>query len=153
MNANFLKMCRSSGGYSLPWLVTLTGGATVLRYINDQDDLSYGGNTYRASTFGYSPNPGDTGFDGGGSLDIAAADANEVESIIALIESNTSISLDVTGILLDDGTVSEIKAFGHEHGTVRWNGRTASFSFEPDDRLSMTFPALIFSHYNNRGGN
>lgn len=151
MNANFIKMCQRSGGYSLPWLVLLTNGTTNLRFINDADDYVYDDDTYAASTFGYAPNADDSGLSGGGSLQIAAADANAVESIIALIESSTAVQLIVTGVLLDDGTVSVIKMFQHDYGTVRWDGRTASFTFEADDRLSMTFPALIFSHYNNRG--
>lgn len=151
MNDNFIRMCKRSGGYSLPWLITIEGIASTLRFINDADDFTYGGDIYKASTFGYSPNPDDTGMSGGGSLEIAAADANEVESIIALIEASSDIELNVIGVLLDGGVVSEIKLFQHQHGTVRWNGRTASFSFDADDRLSMTFPAIIFSHYNNRG--
>jgi hypothetical protein len=151
VNANFARLCRRSGEYSLPWLVTIVSGAMTLRFINDVDDLTYNSHIYKASTFDYSPNPSDTGFSGGGSLQIAAADANEVGSLIALIESAVSISFTVNGILLDDGTVSEIRMFEHQHGTVRWDGRTASFTFETDDRLAMTFPALVFSHYNNRG--
>lgn len=151
MNLNFLRMCSRNGGYSLPWLITITSPLTTLRYINDVSDIVYGGNTYKASTFNYNPSASDSGMSGGGSLQIAAADANEAESIIALIESAISIQLDVVGLLLESGDVSEIKAFSHSNGTVTWNGRTATFTMEADDRLSMTFPALIFSHYNNRG--
>ena len=151
MNINFLRLCARSGGYSLPWLITIAGASTTLRFINDLTDRVYAGHTYKASTFSYQPNARDSGMSGGGSLRIAAADANEVESVIALIESAASLQLDVVGILLDSGDVSEVKTFSHTHGTVRWNGREATFSMEADDRLSMTFPALIFSHYNNRG--
>lgn len=151
MNANFAKMCRRSGGYSLPWLITITDGITTLRFINDVNDLTHDSVLYKASTFGYEPNPTDNGFTGGGSLQIAAADANEVGSLIALIETATNLQFIVNGILLDGGVVNELKIFQHQHGTVRWDGRRASFTFDPDDRLSMTFPALIFSHYNNRG--
>ena len=151
MNQNFARLCRRSGGYSLPWLITISDGTTTLYFINDADDLSYGGNLYKASAFSYGPAASDNGFSGGGSLQIAAADANEVNSLIGLIEASDELSFDALGILLDDGTVNELKAFRHQHGRVSWNGRTASFTFDPDDRLGMTFPALIFSHYNNRG--
>lgn len=151
MNINFLRMCSRAGGYSLPWLITITSQTTILRFINDLTDRVYSGNTYKASTFTYQPSASDTGMSGGGSLRIAAADANEVGSVIALIESAASLRLDVVGILLASGEVSEVKTFSHTRGTVRWNGREATFTMEADDRLSMTFPALIFSHYNNRG--
>ena len=151
MNNVFERMCRRSGGYSLPWLITLSNQSTTLRFINDVQSISYGGNTYSASTFSYVPEPPENGLQGGGSLEIAAADANDVNGIIALIQGATSISLDVVGVMLDDGTIDEVTSFSHAYGTVRLNGRKASFKFERDNRLGMSFPALIFSHYNNRG--
>lgn len=153
MNANFAKMCRRTGGYSLPWLVTLSSNTKTLYFINDAKDRAHGGNTYKASTFEYLPSPQEQGLCGGGTLDIAAADAGSVDSIIALVQSASTIALEVVGVLLEDGTISEIKTFSHSYGTVRLDGRRASFTFEKDDRLVMSFPALMFSHYNNRGGN
>lgn len=151
MNNVFERMCRRSGGYSLPWLITLSNQDTTLRFVNDVQSVSHGGNTFAASTFDYTPDAHENGMSGGGSLEIAASDANDVNGIIALIQGATSITLDVVGVMLDDGTVDEIKSFRHSYGTVRLNGRKASFKFERDDRLGMSFPALIFSHYNNRG--
>lgn len=150
MNANFEKMCRRTGGYSLPWLITLSNGTSTLYYINDTANLTHGGHEYVASTFTYIPSPDENGLSGGGTLEIAAADAGTA-GIIALIQSATALTFEVIGVLLDDGTVSEIKTFAHSYGTVRMNGRKASFSFERDDRLGMSFPAIVFSHYNNRG--
>jgi len=151
MNANFEKMCRRNGGYLLPWLITLTNGTTTLRYINDTVSRIYETNTYAASTLSYSPNAQEHGFNGGGTLEIAASDANEVNSLIVFVDESTSVQLDVVGVLLENNTVSEIRTFRHNYGTVRLDGRKANFTFDADDRLTMTFPALIFSHYNNRG--
>lgn len=151
MNANFEKMCRRRGGYSLPWLIQLQSESETLRFINDTVSQVYAGNTYAASTFSYTPDAHEMGFTGGGTLEIAAADANEAVSIIAFIEAATSMTLAVVGVLLESGTVTEVRTFRHSYGTVRRDGRTAKFSFEKDDRLTMTFPALVFSHYNNRG--
>ena len=33
-------------------------------------------------------------------------------------------------------------------GSVSWDGKKATFNFEKDDRLDMTFPALIFNNDN-----
>ena len=150
MNANFEKMCRRTGGYSLPWLVRLSNeaGDVNLHFVNDTQARTYGGNTYAASAFDYTPNEDQSGFGGGGTLSIETASNN---SIIQMIESYYGIRLQVIGVLLDDGTVSEIKTFQHHYGSAKWNGKQADFTFERDDRLDMTFPALVFSHYNNRG--
>lgn len=151
MNANFERMCRRAGGYSLPWLIELSNGVKTLRFINDVQSRIYGANTYTASTFTYVPNPEEHGFCGGGTLEIAAADANDVNGIIALVQSASAISLTVVGVVLEDDTISEVKTFSHSYGKVRLDGRRANFTFEKDDRLQMSFPALVFSHYNNRG--
>lgn len=153
MNANFERMCRRSGGYSLPWLLTLSNSSTTIYLVNDTQSRVYGGHTYVASTFDYTPNPQENGLSGGGTLDIAAADAGDANGIIALVQNATSagIDLEVVGVVLEDDTISEVKTFAHSYGTVRLNGRDASFTFERDDRLGMSFPALVFSHYNNRG--
>lgn len=150
MNAVFEKLCRRTGGYSLPWLIALSNGVTTLRYINDVASVSYDGNTYTASTFNYTPDAESSGFVGGGTLNIAAADANTA-GIIALVHASTSVSLSVVGVLMESGTITPIKNFNHSRGSVTLNGRTAAFTFERDERLDMTFPALIFSHYNMRG--
>lgn len=149
MNANFEKMCRRTGAYSLPWLIHIydDDGTTNLRFINDVAPVTYGGNTFAATTFSYLPGPEVSGFGGGGSLEIAVTD----NSIIDMIELYRSLRLDVIGVLQDDGTITEVKTFGHHYGTVSWNGKAARFSFEEDDRLGMTFPAMVFNSYNCRG--
>lgn len=151
MNANFERMCRRTGGYSLPWLITLSSDTKTLYLINDTQSRVYGGHTYSASTFDYIPNPQENGLSGGGTLNIAAADAGDVNGIIALVQTASSLILEVVGVLLEDDTITEVKTFAHSYGTVSLNGRDASFTFERDDRLGMSFPALVFSHYNNRG--
>lgn len=151
MNITFEKLCRRTGGYSLPWLIQLSNQTDTLYFVNNNANVSHGGNTYVATTFDYIPSQKENGLSGGGSLDIAASDANEVGGIISLIQNATQISLGVIGVMIDGGTVSEIKNYSHSYGTVSLDGRVARFTFNRDDRLGMSFPALIFSHYNNRG--
>jgi len=85
VNANFEKMCRRTGGYSLPWLIHLyDDDATVnLYFVNDTVGWVYDGHTYVASTFSYTPGSESHGFDGGGSLEITVTD----NALIELIET------------------------------------------------------------------
>jgi len=149
LNANFEKMCRRTGGYSLPWLIKIADhdDTEAVYLVNDVANVVHGGTTYVASTFEYTPAPESSGFDGGGTLNVVVTD----NALIELIETYYNLKLEVLGVLLDDGTVSEVKSFASHYGRVTWDGKKASFQFERDDRLDMTFPALIFSHYNNRG--
>lgn len=149
MNHNFSQLCKRAGGYSVPWLIRLhdDDNTESLYFINDTQARTYGGNTYIASTFEYTPDADDQGFNGGGTLDITVID----NTIIDILETYKSVSLDVTGVLLKDGTVTEIKEFVNQYGSVTWTAKKASFTFDRDDRLDMTFPALVFNTYNNRG--
>lgn len=154
MTSNFEKMCRRTGGYSLPFLIKLydINNTEELYFINDVQDRVYETKTYKAATFEYFPGKDETGFGGGGTLNIAVTELDpELNKIIDLIETYRVICLDVVGCLLEDGTINEIKSFTHDYGTIDWDGKSAQFRFERDDRLDMTFPALVFSHYNNRG--
>ena len=149
MNANFEKLFRRNGAYNLPWLITLSdsNNTTVFRYVNDNTDITYGGSTYTASCFNYKPNAREIGFSGGGTLEISLVGNN----IIDLIESNTQVKLSVVGVIRTNGTVEAIENFSHNYGKVKVQGMKATFTFEKDDRLNMTFPALIWNNYNNRG--
>lgn len=149
MNANFEKMCRRTGAYSLPWLIWIHDDtdATNLFFVNNTAPVTYGGNTYAATTFSYVPGAEVSGFGGGGSLDITVTD----NSLIDMIELYRSLRLDVIGALQKTGDITPVKIFSHHYGTVSWTGKIARFNFEQDDRLDMTFPALVFNSYNCRG--
>ena len=154
MPANFEKMCRRTGSYSLPWLIRLYDKAETesLYFINDTQDRIYETVTYKKSSFSFIPGSDASGFNGGGSLEIAVSEMDfDQNKIIDMIETYRVICLQVIGCLLQDGTISEVKTFNNSYGSVEWDGKRAKFSFDRDDRLDMTFPALIFSHYNNRG--
>jgi hypothetical protein len=55
------------------------------------------------------------------------------------------------GIILEGGTVQELRGWKKRYGKAKWTGASATVTFPPDDRLSMTFPALVFNGDNNRG--
>ena len=148
MNVNFAKLCRRTGGYKLAWLITLSdpNDTIVLRVVNNNADVVYGGHTYAASTFNYTPGESVHGMDGGGTLDIAVTD----NSVIDMIELYRSVKLDVVGVLVDSA-VTEIQGFSHTWGSVSWDGKKASFTFEKDEKLTMTFPSILLDPSINRG--
>ena len=148
MNVNFAKLCQRTGGYKLAWLITLSDqdDTIVLRVANNNANVSFGGNTFTASTFNYLPGEAVHGMDGGGTLDIVVTD----NTVIDIIETYRSVKLDVVGVLVDS-SVSEIQGFSHTWGSVSWDGRKASFTFEKDEKLTMTFPATILDSSLNRG--
>lgn len=148
MNVNFAKLCRRTGGYKLAWLIELTGPVAlpVVRAVNNNEDVVYGGHTYSASTFNYLPGEAVHGMDGGGTLDIVVTD----NTVIDIIETYRSVKLDVVGVLVDSA-VTEIQGFSHTWGSVSWDGKKASFTFEKDEKLTMTFPSILLDPSINRG--
>ena len=148
MNVNFAKLCRRTGGYKLAWLITLSDpdDTTTLRVVNNNADVVFGGNTYTASTFNYLPGEAVHGMDGGGTLDIVVTD----NAVIDIIETYRSVKLEVVGVLVDS-SVSEVQGFSHTWGSVSWDGKKASFTFEKDEKLTMTFPSILLDPSINRG--
>lgn len=149
MNASFEKLCRRNGAYNLPWLIYLHDQANniQMRFVNNTSNIVYDENTYQAGCFKYSSTAGEHGFSGGGTLEISVVG----NSVIDLIETYRAIKLEVIGTLCEDGTVTAIKTFSHHYGKVKVSRTKASFTFEKDDRLTMTFPALVWNSFNNRG--
>ena len=141
---NLWKKLAQGGGYSLPYLVKIADpdGENALYLINDSISLSYGGNTYKPSQFEYTP--ADTGE---GTFNIELA---EHDGIIDLLENYTELNIEVIGILNGD-EVAEIASWKHKYGTATWDGAKLEVELDQDDRLEMTFPALLFNAYNNRG--
>ena len=148
MNVNFAKLCQRTGGYKLAYLIKLSDpdDTTIIRVVNNTANVSFGGDTFHASTFSYMPSEAVQGFDGGGTLDIVVTD----NLVIDVVETYRSVKLEVVGVLIDS-TVSEIQGFTHTYGAVTWDGKKASFTFEKDEKLTMTFPSVIMDSLINRG--
>ena len=149
MTELFNILTNRTGSYSLPWLIKLCDEDEniILRYVNDKADIEYLGDTYKATALEYKPNPEALGFDGGGTLSIYCGSD---EYVIDLIETYRKIQCEVVGALYQ-GTVSPVSVFFHTNGNVMWDGKRADFTFEKDERLAMTFPAIVHSHYICRG--
>ena len=148
MNANFEKLIQRTGGYCLPYLIYLHDKtkSIEMRFVNNTEEIVYEDEVYTPGTFSYKPRSSELGFDGGGTLQIGVAD----NSVIDLIESGKEIFLEVVGLLVDE-EVTKINTFSHHYGTISGDRLSIKFTFERDDRLGMTFPALIWSTQNNRG--
>lgn len=143
---NVYKELSEGGGFSLPFLLHLFNPAeTVHIYlINDIKDFEYGGNTYAASNFTYSPNR-----EGDSSL---SCEIVEHDEIIDLLEDNYYLRVEVIGVFNGE-EVEEIGQYKHRFGEGTWDGMKLDLKLTKDDRGEMSFPALTFNSYNNRGNN
>lgn len=143
---NVYKQLTEGGGYNLPFLVRLSNPENTLNIflINDNQDMTYKGIVYSASSFTYTPNTsGDSSF---------SVELVEHHAIIDMLEDNYYFKVEVIGVFNGE-EVEELGLFKHKYGEATWDGMKLDMKLNKDDRGGMTFPALIFNSYNNRGNN
>lgn len=143
--SNFIKEFAEGGGFSRPFLLHIysTDNTKHAYIINDNQDLTYNGILYKASSFEYNPN------NGGANLSVSLVD-NDI--LIDIMDENYFFKCDAIGIF-NGSEIEEIEQFRHMYGEGTWQGSSADIKFTKDDRLGMTFPALTFNSYNNKGAN
>lgn len=143
---NIYRQLAEGGGFNLPFLVHLSSpdGAAHIYLINDNQDMTFGGHTYAASNFTYTPNK-----NGDSTLNIELVEHDE---IIELLEDCEYFKVEVIGVFNGE-EVEAIGQYKHKYGEGTWNGAKLEMKLNKDDRGGMTFPALIFNSYNNRGSN
>ena len=138
------------GAFSLPYLIKMyhpTYGA--LYFVNNNEDITYNGITYNASTFKYTRPQTIGGVLKNGILEITAI-KNEVIDIIE--KSDELFTVTAVGVLDKAGSITPIKTFKHQYGTaVTDEQMKVIISFTNDDRLEMAFPPYVFDADNNRG--
>lgn len=141
------KLFGYSGSYSLPYLIHLYNKKhdIDMYFVNDTEDHVFEGVTYSAESFHYQPSPSEYGLTGGGTLEISVV-GNQVIDL-----AHTDINLDVIGVIQEDGEITKLKQFSHRNGRVTMNRNKAKFVFSRDERLDMSFPALVWNAQNNRG--
>lgn len=138
------------GAFSLPYLIKMYHpDFGSLYFVNNNENVTYNGVTFQASTFNYTPPQTIGGVLKNGSLEITAIENN----VINLIDQSDELfEITAVGALNEDGTVTAFKMYRHQYGSVTiTEDMRIVLSFTNDDRLDMAFPPYIFDSDNNRG--
>lgn len=148
--AEIYKALQTGGAYSLPYLIKLSHpDAGALYFVNNCDNITYGGNIYAAAGFKYTKPQTVGGVLKNGTLQISAIDNTAIE---LLDNSDELFTVDVVGVIDNYGEITPIKSFRHQYGTVTVDETlNLTISFTNDDRMSMVFPPYVFDQDNNRG--
>lgn len=137
------------GAFALPFLIRITVDGNAFYYVNNNEDVTYDGNVYEATTFEYTRPKSAGGYMDGGQLAITSID-NDILGIIDNAEN--TLQVDVIGVIDERGEVSPVSVYHHKYCTATINAdMSVTLAFEPDDRLDMQFPPYIFDKDNNRG--
>ena len=136
------KELTQSGLYTLPYLVHIHDGNEHFYLINDNVSLSYGGHTYAASSFDYI-----SGANGDSKFECSIFDR---PALLNYVLSKRKFQCELIGVYLNNSVVT-LETFKHQYGEAEWDGLKFKITLKADDRGQMTFPALIYNSYNNRG--
>ena len=136
------KDLTEGGLYTLPFLLHIFDRLTDVYLINDNADITVSGITYHAASFGYTPNAS-----GDATLEISLPDNVEIQNIS---ERSRKFNCDLVGVYRGNEVVA-IGTYKHQYGDATWDGSKFQIKLNADDRGNMTFPALIYNGYNNRG--
>ncbi len=136
------KELTESGLYTLPFLLHIYDSQLDLYLINDTQDLTYGGHTYSAAAFEYTPNA-----NGAAKLETSFCNSPELAN---MVNRSRVFNCELIGVY-KAGEIVELSTYKHQYGEATWDGEKFLINLDADDRGSMTFPALIYNSYNNRG--
>ena len=130
------------GLFNLPFLLHIYDDSTHLYLINDNLSLTYSGHVFEAASFDYTPST-----NGDASL---ACDIFDKPELLNYINRNRRFNCDLIGVYRG-GEVVQLETYRHQYGEATYDGVKFEIRLNGDDRGNMTFPALIYNNYNNRG--
>ena len=136
------KELTEGGLFNLPFLLHIYDDDTHIYIINDNVNLTYGGHTFAAATFDYTPST-----NGDATLDCELFNKPE---LLNYLHKNRQFNCDLVGVY-KGGEVVTLETYRHKYGDATWDGVKFEIKLNGDDRGNMTFPALIYNSYNNRG--
>ena len=136
------KELTEGGLFTLPFLLHIYDDDTHIYLISDNENLSYNGHTFQAAAFSYTPST-----NGDATLECSLFDK---PALLNYINKNRSFKCDLVGVY-KGGEVVQLETYRHQYGDATWDGVQFQIKLNGDDRGNMTFPALIFNGYNNRG--
>jgi len=128
------------GGYSLPALIQLRHPEQISWYFTSNDkDITFQNRLYRSVPMNYKFPASKNGVPQGGTLeidiDIHNEDGYELLKWFDTLDHRATI--DVVGLINEQGAVVPISQITQSHGSVNWDGQKISWTPGPDDRMNM----------------
>jgi len=136
----FSKLFQRDQGFSLPVLTELKHPDKQTWYFTFNDhDLQWNNHLYTSVPMSYKFPTGKNGVPQGGVLeiDIDIQDEGGNELLKWFDELDHRASIDVVGLINEQGEIVPISQITQSHGNVSWDGEKITWSLGADDRLNM----------------
>jgi len=135
---DFSRLFDKSGGYSLPVLVILKGPSDWY-FTSNGSDVYFNGKLYIAVPMSYRFPTSKNGVPQGGVLeiDLDIHDDEGVELLKWFDDSDHRATIDVVGLINEQGDIVPISQITQSHGNVTWDGEKITWTLGADDRLNM----------------
>jgi len=136
----FSKLFDRDGGYSLPVLIDLKcPGLSDWRFTSNDRDVTFNNKLYKSAPMSYKFPTSENGVPQGGALEIDIDIQNEkgCELLRWFDELDHRATIDVVGLINEQGDIVPISQITQSHGNVTWDGEKISWALGADDRLNM----------------
>jgi len=135
----FSKLFPVGTGVSFPVLLELKCPEKKTWYFTSNDrDVNYGNQLYTAVPMNYKFPTSKNGVPQGGVLEIDISVQDEGEELLKWFdELDHRASIDVVGLINEQGNIEPISQITQSHGNVSWDGEKITWSLGADDRLNM----------------
>jgi len=137
---HFSKLFDGDGGYSLPVLIKLKHPEKETWFFTSNDqDVQWENQLYKSVPMSYKFPSSKNGVPQGGVLEIDIDIHNdEGEELLKWFdELNHRATIDVVGLINEQGDIAPVSQITQSHGNVTWDGEKISWSLGVDDRLNM----------------
>jgi len=139
----FSRLFQRDQGASFPVLIELKSNSDknskAWYFTSNQQDIIWDGVTYMAVPMNYKFPTSQNGVPQGGVLDIdidvQRDDGNELLKWFDELDHRATI--DVVGLINEQGEIVPISQITQSHGNVTWDGEKISWTLGADDRLNM----------------
>jgi len=140
----FSRLFQSEPGASFPVLIELHNNNPEITpdswfFTSNNQNIQWGGETYISAPMSYKFPTSQNGVPQGGVLeiDVDVQDEGGGELLKWFDDLDHRASIDVTGLINEQGEIVPISRISQSHGNVTWDGEKINWTLGADDRLNM----------------
>ena len=143
---DFSRLFQNNSGISFPVLIELKCPEKITWYFTSNSfDIEWNGKNYIAVPMSYKFPSSQDGVPQGGTLEIDLDQQYEDQELLKWFdELNDNASIDVVGLINEQGEISPLSQITQTHGTITWDGTKITWTLGADDRMNMQVNPWVF---------